>query len=211
LNEALRRDAQLNRERLLRAAEAVFAEQGLDAPVDEIARCAGVGLGTLYRRFPTKDALIEVLVQELSQDVLAAGRQALEQPDGTGLESLMWGIGEIIAGRRGCLTRLWNSPASKQSMRQLDGIIATLLKRAKTAGTIRAECTRTDVSLTIWGLRGVIETAAEIAPDAWRRQLDLCLAGMRPCGTPFTHPPMTVAQKAEITGLNAGPGSISHR
>ena len=75
--KTLRRDAAQNRQRLLDAAEQVFAERGLEASVDEVARVAGVGMGTLYRRFPTKEALIAELVRELLEDVLLLARSSL--------------------------------------------------------------------------------------------------------------------------------------
>ena len=81
----LRRDAELNRQRLLDAAADVFAEHGLEASVEEIARTAGVGMGTLYRRFPTKDALISALVQDVLSTMLAIAEEGTERPDGTGL------------------------------------------------------------------------------------------------------------------------------
>jgi AcrR family transcriptional regulator len=75
--QPLRRDAARNRKRLLEAAAEVFAEQGLQASVDDVARVAGVGMGTLYRRFPTKDALIDELVRELLTEDLQDAREAL--------------------------------------------------------------------------------------------------------------------------------------
>ena len=82
----LRRDAEQNRQRLLDAAADVFAEHGLDASVEEIARTAGVGMGTLYRRFPTKDALISALVHDALTTMLKLAREGTERADGTGLE-----------------------------------------------------------------------------------------------------------------------------
>src|ERR1700685_427020 len=86
----LRRDAAEHREPLLDAATQVFASQGLNASVEEIARVAGVGMGTLYRRFPTKEALIEELVRQQLVDVIDAGDTAKRLPDGVGLEAFLW-------------------------------------------------------------------------------------------------------------------------
>src|ERR1700729_1019197 len=86
----LRRDAAENRDRLLAAASRVFAEQGLDAGVADIAREAGVGMGTLYRRFPTKDALIDALVEDLLEAIIDLASEASEQPGGHGLEQFLW-------------------------------------------------------------------------------------------------------------------------
>src|ERR1700712_3398065 len=85
----LRRDAAENRARILLAAGRVFDARGLDAGVEEIAREAGVGMGTLYRRFPTKDALIEALVRDLLEAIIAIADDAAAQPDGEGLEHFL--------------------------------------------------------------------------------------------------------------------------
>src|ERR1700712_5249512 len=86
----LRRDAAENSARILLAAGPVFDAHGLDAGVEEIARAAGVGMGTLYRRFPTKDALIEALVQDLLQAIIGLASEASQQPAGRGLEQFLW-------------------------------------------------------------------------------------------------------------------------
>src|SRR3954466_7217768 len=77
----LRRDAQRNRDRIIAATRAAFQERGLDVGVDEIARCAGVGMGTLYRHFPTKAALIDAVVDERFHELTAAAERAIETPD----------------------------------------------------------------------------------------------------------------------------------
>ena len=77
----LRRDARENRERILAAARLAFAELGIDVSVEEIARRAGVGMGTLYRRFPTKDALIDAVFEEHLDQIAASAEAALADPD----------------------------------------------------------------------------------------------------------------------------------
>src|SRR3954462_10863411 len=78
---ALRSDAQRNRDRIVAATRAAFQERGLDVGVDEIARRAGVGMGTLYRHFPTKDALIDAIVDARFAELITAAEAALEAPD----------------------------------------------------------------------------------------------------------------------------------
>src|SRR6202167_4568457 len=123
----LRRDAEQNRQRLLDAAADVFAEHGLEASVEEIARAAGVGMGTLYRRFPTKDALIEELVHELLADVVRDARTALERRDGSGLEAFLHAASAHQASQRGCLARLWGASIAPDLMREVRDLIAALL------------------------------------------------------------------------------------
>jgi AcrR family transcriptional regulator len=179
----LRRDAAENREKVLSAAGRVFAEHGPDGSVDEVARLAGVGMGTLYRRFPTKQALIDELVGDARRELLARARSAAERTDGTGLETLLVSAGELQASRRGCLHQLWNqSDAELDAMNEFRKLLFRLLEAAQTLGRIRLDVTRTDISLVLWSMRGVIETTREIAPNAWRRHLELLLAGLRPVG-----------------------------
>jgi AcrR family transcriptional regulator len=189
----LRRDAAQNRRLLLDAAAQVFAVRGLDAGVEEIAKVAGVGVGTLYRRFPTKDALIA----ELVKDVLATMRQlataATQHADGSGLERFLESSCAYQAAHIGCLPRLWNTDADNQTVREVRRIIADLLTEAQRHGMMRAELTSTDITMVMWSIRGVIETTRGIAPDAWRRQLDILLAGLRPAAQPLSHRPLTRA------------------
>ena len=93
----LRKDAARHREQLFAAAVRVFDEQGLDASVTEIARVAGVGIGTLYRRFPTKQALIDTLVHEVLGAIIQMARDAARSPEGTGLERFLEATGAFQA------------------------------------------------------------------------------------------------------------------
>ncbi len=131
---ALRRDAAENRQRLLDAAATVFSERGLDVGVDEIARVAGVGIGTLYRRFPTKDALVSELVRQVYDDFLALADEALSAPDGEGLEQVLYGTGAILASNRGCLSRMWNDDETTILRDEYRRILFELLARAKQHG-----------------------------------------------------------------------------
>ncbi|AUG78155.1 hypothetical protein CFP65_3359 [Kitasatospora sp. MMS16-BH015] len=189
---ALRRDAAQNRARLLAAAWEVFAEQGPDAGVDEIARRAGVGMGTLYRRFPTKDALITALYDEILENILTHTRAAAAEPcGGTGLESVLWHIGTVMSSHHGGLSRLWQAvPPDVDTQRaELWALMARLLDRARSAGEVRTDLTLTDVYLGVLAIRSVIDETAAQAPGAWRRYVSLVLAGFRPSDTPLAHRP----------------------
>jgi AcrR family transcriptional regulator len=178
--KALRRDAAANRRRILTAAELVFSERGLDAGVDEIARVAGVGMGTLYRRFPTKEALISELVREVFVDLIEMATDTLDAPSGAGFEQLLYGTGALQASHRGCLSRLWNDDETMAMKDEYRRITAELLGRAKAVGRIREDVTHADIDLTFWALRGVIETTRGVSDTAWRRHLAIVIAGMRP-------------------------------
>jgi AcrR family transcriptional regulator len=189
----LRRDAAENRARLLLAAGRVFDARGLDAGVEEIAREAGVGMGTLYRRFPTKDALIEALVRDLLETIIAMAGHAAQQPEGTGLEHFLEATSAYQADNPGCLPRLWHDTEHGlvQTARRL---IAELLEDAKRHHRIREDLTSTDLNVIMWSLRGVIQSTRSLAPDAWRRHLELLIAGMRPSEHNLTQPALTRQQ-----------------
>jgi AcrR family transcriptional regulator len=190
----LRRDAEQNRRQLLVAAAQVFAANGLDAGVEEIARVAGVGVGTLYRRFPTKDALIAALVQDVLDTLSELAFEASTQPDGRGLECFLETSSAYQASHLGCLPRLWNTDTEHESVSRIRRLIASLLDDAKRHGRVRNELTNTDVTMVMWSIRGVIETTGGVAPDAWRRHLDILVAGLRPASEVLAHRPISRAQ-----------------
>jgi AcrR family transcriptional regulator len=192
----LRRDAALNRDRLLAAAVRVFDAQGLDASVTEIARVAGVGMGTLYRRFPTKAALIDALVHEVLDATIEMAREAADAPDGSGLERFLEASGAYQAEHSGCLPRLWNT--HHQKVRSARSLIAELLTEAQSHQRIRQDVTITDLSLAMFSIRGVIETTYPEAPEAWRRHLDILVAGMRPADEDLPHRPLSQADLDKI-------------
>jgi AcrR family transcriptional regulator len=192
----LRRDAAHNRDRLLAAAGEVFDAQGLDASVAEVARVAGVGMGTLYRRFPTKDALIDALVQEVLGDTVRMAGEALEHQDGTGLEWFLEVSSAHQAEHRGCLPRLWSSDHELVSTARR--LIAELLWDAQRHGRIRRDLTSTDLTMVMWSIRGVLMTTLSVSSEAWRRHLDLLVAGMRPTPENLPHPALTREQLEAI-------------
>ena len=174
----LRKDAAQHREQLLAAAVQVFDEQGLNASVTEIARVAGVGIGTLYRRFPTKEALIDALVHEVLSATIQMARDAASSPDGTGLERFLEASSAYQAEHVGCLPRLWNTDHE-------------MVKTAR-------QLTSTDLSLAMFSLLGVLETTLPVAPDAWRRHLDLLIAGMRPAVSDLPHRALSPASLDKV-------------
>jgi AcrR family transcriptional regulator len=200
---ALRRDAAENRQRLLDAAETVFAEHGLDAGVEEVARVAGVGIGTLYRRFPTKDALIGELVRELLTEVRDLATSSLDAPDGAGLEHFLYSTAAAQVTHRGCLARLWDDEQTTQLKKQVRSAMTKLLTQAQQHQRVRADATPADLDLVFWSLRGIIEAAG---PDeiVWQRHLALMLAGLRPDGRELTSAPISERRLRAIKH-DAGP------
>ena len=196
LSRPMRSDALKNRERLLAAAGQVFEEKGLEASVADVARAAGVGMGTLYRHFPSKDALIEALVSEVLEATIAMAEEASERPDGTGLEHFLQAASAYQAEHLGCLPKLWNS--DHHLVRTARELIADLLADAQAHGRVRPDLRSTDISLALWSIRGVLETTGPNAPEAWKRHLDLLVAGMRPSDAELAQRPLSQNQVDRI-------------
>ena len=199
----MRKDARQNRQRLLDAAAAVFAERGLEAGVEEIARVAGVGIGTLYRRFPTKDALICALVHDVMSTMLGLARDSADCPDGTGLENFLEAASAYQAAHLGILPRLWNVGAEHGAVAEIRRLVDAMLADAKQHGRVRADLTSTDLALLLWSIRGVIETTRTSAPGAWRRHLDILVAGLRPAAEPLAHQPLSQREVDQVIAERA--------
>lgn len=190
-DKGLRRDAAENRRRLLDAAERVFADLGADAPMNEVARVAGVGAGTLYRRFPTKQALVSELARRLINEMVAIAQSALSAEDGSGLEQMLYKLGAVTASRRGGLHRLWHDEQTAALKAEFREIVSQLLVDAQRNRRIRDDVTSTDIDLTMWALRGIIETTQGISSIAWRRHLAVVIVGMRPSEDSLDEPPLS--------------------
>jgi AcrR family transcriptional regulator len=203
LPRPMRSDALKNRERLLVAAGQVFEEKGLEASVADVARAAGVGMGTLYRRFPSKEALIDALVTEVLEATIAMAEDAATLADGTGLEHFLRASSAYQAEHLGCLPKLWQS--DHHLVRTARTLIAELLADAQAHGRVRLDLESTDVSLVLWSIRGVLETTGSNAPAAWKRHLDLLVAGMRPSEAELAHRPLSQNQVDRILSKHEQP------
>ena len=178
----LRADARRNREAILKAARKVFADQGTDAQMDDIARRAKVGVGTVYRHFPTKDALLEELVRETFREIAAWTREALEAEDPwQGFVDLMWrgaelhardrALSEVVADAK---RRMANDAADEAGV---TAAMAQLLARAQAAGKVRPDYRAEDLSPLFCSLGAVMHGFDD--PACWRRHLTLMLDALR--------------------------------
>ncbi len=195
---AHRRDAVRNYHRILEAARDVLGESGTEASMEEIAARAGVGVGTVYRRFANKDALIDELLRLSLEEGLAAARQALDCPGGEGLEQLLRGFGAMFAGHARYAHLLLGRNADSDAGRELRAAVAELTARAVAVGPLNPGVTTADVMMLIWAMRGLTETTGEVTPDSWQRFLDIHLAGLRATGPLSGSPAVTAVQLAEI-------------
>jgi AcrR family transcriptional regulator len=176
-----RADARRNRERLLAAATAAFAEQGADAPLEDIARRAGVGIGTLYRHFPTRLALQEGVFRSQVETVCARGGELSESPaPGEAFADWLRGLTSFLATKRGLSHALIASLGKDSELisscgQAMRATAEQLLTRAQQAGEVRDDLTAMDVMRLMHG----IGVAVEHAPGEADRMLSLMLDGMR--------------------------------
>lgn len=182
-----RRDAVRNYHRILDAAREVLGESGADASMEEIAARAGVGIGTVYRKFASKDALIDELLRLAMEQLTAAAEQALARTDGHGLEQFLRALGRSFADHARYANLLLERPADPAAGRRIRAAIGELAARAAAAGTVDPGTTVTDVMALIWALRGLVQAAG--APQDWPRFLDIHLAGMRSSAAARTRSP----------------------
>jgi AcrR family transcriptional regulator len=195
---AHRRDAVRNYHRILEAAREVLGESGADACMEEIAARAGVGVGTVYRHFANKDALIDELLRLSLEEGLAAARQALDCPGGESLEQLLRGFGAMFAGHARYAHLLLDRDADSEAGREVRAAVAELTARAVAAGTLNPGVTPGDVMMLIWAMRGLTQATVDVTPDSWQRFLDIHLAGLRSAGSLSTSPAASADQLAQI-------------
>jgi AcrR family transcriptional regulator len=179
-----RRDAVRNYHRVLDAAREVLGESGADASMEEIAARAGVGVGTVYRRFANKDALIDELVRLSLDQALDAATGALTCPGGEGLEQFLRGLGAVFAAHAKYAHLLLERSADGAAAREIRAAIQELTSRALAAGQLNPGVTVGDVMALVWAMRGLTVTTGAAAPGTWQRFLDIHLAGMRTTRAP---------------------------
>jgi AcrR family transcriptional regulator len=205
----LRRDAAANRERILDTARRLFSEQGLDASMDDVARGAGVGAGTLYRRFPTKEALVDAILGEVLERYHAFSLEALRQEDAfAGLELLLQQTVRLQIENRAFLDvialRLRDEPQLAAARERVRPLIEQLVTKAQAQGELRADLAPADVQVLVWELGRMVESTGGLAPELWRRYLALALDGLRAeAARPLPHPPPTSAELDRAMGETA--------
>lgn len=181
----LRRDAERNRQLILQAGRELFAERGLAVSLDDIASRAGVGVGTVYRRFATRDDLVDALFHDRIDELVANADEALQLDDPwKSIEHLLFGYMEIQAGDRSfgpvVMTNAHGRGGLDRARVQLKPRVDEIIKRAKEAGVVRPDLEATDIPMIILTVGQLQNAARDVAPDAWRRHLTIILDGLRP-------------------------------
>jgi AcrR family transcriptional regulator len=189
----LRADARRNRERVLTAAREVFAEQGREAQMDDVARRAAVGVGTVYRHFPTKEALIDALVAEAFERFLAVAQAQAQRDDDAwdALVTTLWAGAEILAGDRALsaiMSEMYGPVnISLETQLEMTKAMTILVERAQAAGQLRADVILDDIPTVMCGV-GMATCKAHSVPDAWRRHVAIIVDGLRASSASETLP-----------------------
>lgn len=202
----LRKDAELNRQRILRAAAEVFTSRGLQASLDDVARQAGVGVGTVYRRFPDKEALVEALFEDRIEALGRLAEQALGQPDSWG--GLVWFLeqaGGQLAADRGLRQLLMFADYGRNRVEQgkarMQPVVTRLVERAQRDGHLRQDVMPTDMPFIELMLTAAAEYADPARPEVWLRYLTLIIDGLREARDAPTPLPVPALSPEEMLGV----------
>ncbi|KAA0023283.1 TetR/AcrR family transcriptional regulator [Antrihabitans cavernicola] len=206
---ALRCDAQANLERILASARVVFAEQGLEAKLADVAKHAGVGVGTVYRRFASKDELIQALFLSRVNDIVVIADSALANDDPwAGLVYFLKQSGQKLADDQGLRELLISghveSPAFAEARARMSERMTVLVSRAKEQGKLRQDFEPTDVPAIMWTIQASRDFAGSRCPDLWRRQLGFLIDGLRQsreCVSELAAPAITRDQIASVMSM----------
>ena len=194
----LRRDAEVNFGRILVAARDVFAEEGYDASMEAIAVRAGVGIGTLYRRFPTKADLFGAVVVAARERVgqIAADVVADVAPADAVFEFVRRCIAVPSVWRATISAPPWGS-SHGTGLTQLAPVLADIVERSKDAGTLRTDVVVTDIVVVLKAVRAIADLCDTPGAKPSLRFLELTLDGLRPGQDPLAHSPLSVEQLAQ--------------
>ncbi|MCW2556348.1 MAG: Transcriptional regulator, TetR family, partial [Mycobacterium sp.] len=181
---ALRSDAERNRQRVLTAARELFAERGLEATLNDVAHHANVGVGTVYRRFATKEDLVEALFEDGIEQIVAMAESALQQDDSwSGFVWFVEQLCELTATDRGLREMVYSKAYGGYRVEcarlRVDPPVSQLVERARADGHLRSDIEPTDMPIVSLLAGTVSEWAGHVEPELWRRYVALLLDGMR--------------------------------
>jgi AcrR family transcriptional regulator len=179
----LRRDAQVNRQRILDAAAELFARRGLGVTLNDVAHHAGVGVGTVYRRFPDKHALIEDLFERRFQEMVDLAEESLADPDPWhGLCTFMEQVLELQANNSGLRDLVFAMPDGLATVRQARARLLPLgeevVRRAQQSGQLRTDFSAQDLPILQMMIGAIIDASRDLDPNLWRRYLQIIISGL---------------------------------
>jgi AcrR family transcriptional regulator len=196
----LRKDARRNRAALLAAAGTAFAQEGLDAALEGIARSAGVAIGTLYRHFPTRMDLVAAIIAEKKRAWIKAAEAAVVmEPAWDGLTFFLERVCELQAGDLAfndiASMRFPHAPGIEAARKRAYDLGRRIVERAQAESSLRSDITAEDLAFIVWAHSRVSEATHTIDPQAWRRYLALTLDGFRATAAhPLPAPPLRPRQ-----------------
>ena len=170
----------------------------------EIARRAGVGVGTLYRHFPAREDLIDAVLEDAFEELIAIAQAALAEPDPwRGFTRFIEEALVLHARNRGLKdvveTQMHGRQRAASMRRRMRPLVERLVGRAQEAGTLRADFTPEDIPLLFWGADRVIELSSAVAPELWRRHLGFLLDGLHAsAATPLEESALSTAELRRI-------------
>jgi AcrR family transcriptional regulator len=183
----LRSDARRNHEAVIAAAKRLFADKGLEAQMPEIAKAADVGVGTVYRHFPTKDDLIAAIAAEWFESMAERAREDLELDDPwEAISDLIRFATQLQADDRGLCEVMGSRPAVMNEgafAAGLPDLVDELVKRAQGTGQLRQDLDWQDIPMIVCGLGGVTHSPPEPSVGRWPRLVEIILDGLRAPGT----------------------------
>ena len=187
VERVLRADARRNREAVMAAAKKLFADQGLDAQMPDVARAAGVGVGTVYRHFPTKDDLIAALVADRFERLAQRAREAAQAEDPwEGICDFIRFAAQLQADDRGLCEVMGSRPVVMDAAAQAAGLpqlCESFVKRAQRSGQLRRDLTWEDIPMIACGLGRITQATAGPAAGRWPRLVEIVLDGLRSPGS----------------------------
>jgi AcrR family transcriptional regulator len=185
--KALRADARRNHQAVMAAAQELFASQGLDAQMPDVASAAGVGVGTVYRHFPTKDHLVAALVSEHFNRMAGKAREDLELEDAwEGFSDFIRFAAGLQAEDRGLCEVMSSRPEVMDAAARASGLpelCDRLVKRAQRSGQLRGDLDWEDVPMIACGLGRVTQAPPPPSVGRWPRLVEIILDGLRPPGS----------------------------
>jgi AcrR family transcriptional regulator len=194
VDRALRADARRNRQAVIAAAKKLFADQGLDAQMPDVAKAAKVGVGTVYRHFPTKDDLIAALVAERFQRLADKARESLDTRDAwEGIADFIRFSAQLQADDRGLCEVMGSRPELMDTAARAVGLAdlcEQLVKRAQRSGELRRDLVWEDIPMIACGLGRITQATAGPATGRWPRLVEIILDGLRAPGSAKLPPPL---------------------
>ena len=197
-----------------RPRRSVFTERGLDATLNDVARAAGVGVGTVYRRFPDKESLIDALFRERIDNLVTVAEDACTAADPwqAVVSYLEYGAA-AMAGDTGLRQLMMFGTYDRDQVcyarDRMRPVITRLVQRAQASGDLRGDFEATDVKMIAFMLASLAEYAAAVTPDVWRRYLAMLIDGLRPSRADGIRAPGARPDRGRARGPDARPAALT--